>query len=59
MRATYDAVFEQHEGWWVGHADNLPGALGQGRTLEEARESLKEAIVLLECQRKDHREGLA
>jgi predicted RNase H-like HicB family nuclease len=41
------AVFEQDGEWWVGSVEELPGALTQGRTLEEARENLREAVVLI------------
>ncbi len=41
------AVFEQDGDWWIGYAEELPGANSQGRTLEEARENLKEAVELV------------
>lgn len=41
------AVFEQEEEWWIGYIEELPGANTQGRTLEETRENLKEAIQLI------------
>ena len=41
---TFTAVFEQHDGWWIGTVEELPGAIAQERTLEEARASLVEAI---------------
>jgi len=37
-----------HRGrWWVAWSDDVPGALTQGKTLEEARENLKDAIRLM------------
>lgn len=45
--AKFTAVFEQDGPWWVGYVEELPGANTQGRTLEEARENLKEAIRLV------------
>jgi predicted RNase H-like HicB family nuclease len=47
MEIRYTAVFEQVGDWWMGYAEELPGANTQGRTLEEARENLKEAIQLV------------
>ena len=44
---TLTAVFEQHGKWWIGYVEELPGANTQGRTLEETRENLKEAVQLL------------
>jgi len=44
----FTAVFERDEGdWWIGYVEELPGANTQGRTLEEARENLKEAVSLV------------
>ena len=42
----FTAVFEQDGEWWIGYVEELPGANTQGRTLDEARENLKEAIRL-------------
>lgn len=47
MEARYTAVFEQVGDWWMAFAEELPGANTQGRTMEEARENLKEAIQLI------------
>jgi predicted RNase H-like HicB family nuclease len=47
MENRYTGVFEQVEGWWIGHAEELPGCNVQERTLEEARASLKEVIQLI------------
>ncbi|MBV9278665.1 MAG: type II toxin-antitoxin system HicB family antitoxin [Chloroflexi bacterium] len=43
----FTAVFEQDGDWWVGYVEELPGANTQGRTLEEARENLREAVQLV------------
>ncbi len=43
----FTAVFEQVGEWWIGYVEELPGANTQGRTLEEARENLKEAVQLV------------
>jgi len=43
----FTAVFEQDGDWWVGYLEELPGANTQGKTLEEARENLKDAVRLL------------
>jgi predicted RNase H-like HicB family nuclease len=43
----FTAVFEQSGEWWIGYVEELPGANTQGRTLEETRENLKEAIQLI------------
>ena len=43
----FTAVFEQDGEWWIGYLEELPGANTQGRTLDEARENLKDAVRLL------------
>lgn len=40
----FTTVYQQDEGWWIGYVEELPGANVQERTIEEARESLVEAI---------------
>ena len=44
---TFTAVYKQDGDWWVGYVEELPGAHTQGRTLDEARENLKEATRLI------------
>lgn len=41
------AIFEKVGEWWLGFVEELPGANTQGKTLEEARENLSEAIQLI------------
>ena len=38
------ATFVQDGQWWVGWTDDVPGALTQGATLDEARENLIDAV---------------
>lgn len=57
---SFTAVYEQSEGWWVGQVLEVPGALTQGKTLDEARENLQEALTLiLECQRDEAKRDLS
>ena len=44
---TFAAVYQFTDSWWVGWLTDLPGANGQGRTLEEARASLRAAAAAL------------
>lgn len=49
----FTAVFQREGKWWTGYVEELPGANTQGRTLEEARENLKEAVqLIIEANRK-------
>jgi predicted RNase H-like HicB family nuclease len=41
------AVFEKVDNWWLGYVEELPGANTQGKTIEEARENLCEAVQLI------------
>ncbi len=47
MENRFTAVFQRDGDWWVGYVEELPGANTQGATLEEARENLREAVVLV------------
>jgi predicted RNase H-like HicB family nuclease len=48
MTHMFTAVFEEAaEGGYTAFVEELPGAISQGETLEEARENLKEAIQLV------------
>lgn len=40
----FTAVFRKSGDWWIGWAEDVPGANAQERTLEEARQSLREAV---------------
>ncbi len=52
MQIELTAVFQQVEEGYIAFVEELPGANTQGATLEEARENLREAIVLtLEANR--------
>jgi predicted RNase H-like HicB family nuclease len=44
---TFTAAFEQDKDWWVAWCEEVPGAVTQGQTNEEAREHLQEAIRLV------------
>ncbi len=51
----FTAIYEHTEdGWWVASVPEIPGAHSQGRTLEEAREMIKDTVkLLLEVRRED------
>jgi predicted RNase H-like HicB family nuclease len=59
MRHEFTAVYERDGEWVVAYCPEVPGANGQGRTKEEARESLGDAIALiLEDRREDGLRGV-
>lgn len=48
----FTAIFEKVREGYIGFVEELPGANTQGKTLEETRENLKEAIrLVLEANR--------
>lgn len=54
MRNEFTAIIERDGEWFIAYCPEIPGANGQGRTKQEARESLAEAIALiLEDRRED------
>ena len=60
MDLTLNAVYLKVPEGYLAFVEELPGANTQGATLEEARENLKEAIVLvIETNRALAEESLA
>jgi len=47
MLGQFTAIFEKGDKYYIGYSPEVPGANGQGKTIEECRESLKEAIKLI------------
>jgi predicted RNase H-like HicB family nuclease len=41
-------------GWYMGQCEQVPGAITQGRTVEEVEENLKEAVALVLASEKEH-----
>ena len=47
MSNTSTAIFERDDDWYVAYCPEVPSANGQGRSKQEARASLAEAIRLI------------
>ena len=47
MTNEFTGVFERDGEWYIGYCPEVSGANGQGRTLEECRESLIATIKLI------------
>ena len=59
MRAEFTAVYEKGEKYYIGYCPQVPGANGQGSTLDECRESLREAIkLMLDAHAEDMLQGV-
>ena len=54
MHNEFTAVIERDGKWFIAYCPEVPGANGQGRTKQQAKKSLAEAIALiLEDRRAD------
>lgn len=53
MHNEFTAVYERDGDWFIAYSPEIPGANGQGRTKEEAQESLAEAIALILADRRE------
>ena len=47
MYNEFMAIIERDEDWFIAYCPEIPGANGQGRTIEECKRSLAEAIALI------------
>ena len=53
MRNEFTAIIERDGDWYVAFCPEIPGANGQGRTKDEAKASLADAIALILEDRRD------
>ena len=53
MQNEFTALIEKHDDWYVGFCPEIPEANGQGRTVEECRQNLAEAISLVLLDRRE------
>jgi predicted RNase H-like HicB family nuclease len=59
MPNKYTAIIERDGEWYIAYCPEVPGANGQGRTKDEVRVSLAEAIsLILEARREDALRGV-
>jgi len=59
MTSEFTAIIERDGEWYIAYCPEIPGANGQGRTKEEARTSLVEAIkLILDDRREEALRGL-
>ena len=59
MPNEFTAIIEQDGSWFIAYCPEIPGANGQGKTKEEARESLADAIkLILDDRREDGLRGI-
>ncbi|BAS26841.1 type II toxin-antitoxin system HicB family antitoxin [Limnochorda pilosa] len=53
MANEFTAVVERDGQWFIAYSPEVPGANGQGKTKDEALQSLSEAIRLILEDRRD------
>lgn len=59
MTNEFTALFERDGEWWIAYSPEIPGANGEGKTKEEARQSLADAIsLILQDRRADGMRGV-
>ena len=47
MQSEFTAIIERDEDWYIAYCPEIPGANGQGRTVDECRANLAAAIELI------------
>ena len=59
MHNEFTAIIERDGEWFIAYCPEVPGANGQGRSIDECRENLADAIALiLEDRREDALRGV-
>lgn len=59
MQNQFTALIERDGEWFIAYCPEVPGANGQGRTIDECKTSLAEAIeLILEDRVEDALRGL-
>jgi predicted RNase H-like HicB family nuclease len=60
MKQRYHTIIKpEPNGWFVGWVEEIPGAISQGRSLDECRENLRDSLELIvETHRDEARIGL-
>jgi predicted RNase H-like HicB family nuclease len=54
MKASYTAVIQKRDPWWIGWIEEVPGVNSQGATREELMDNLRSALEeALEMNRAD------
>lgn len=53
MHNEFTAIIEWEEDWFIAYCPEIPGANGQGHTIEECKKSLAEAISLILLDRRE------
>jgi len=59
MRQRYHTIIKPTNGWFVGWVEEIPGTITHGKSLDECRRNLRDALTLMvETHRDEARLGL-
>ena len=60
MKQRYHTIIKpEPNGWFVGWVEEIPGTITQGKSLQQCRENLRDALQLMvETHRDEARQGL-
>ncbi len=60
MKQRYHTIIKPHgTGWFVGWVEEIPGTITHGKSLQECRENLREALqLMIETHRDEARQAL-
>ena len=47
MARQFTAIYKKSGKWYLGWIEEIPGVNTQGKTLKEAKENIKEALLLI------------
>jgi len=53
MHNEFTAIVERDGDWYIAYCLEVPGANGQGKTIQECKQSLAEAVALLLADRRE------
>ena len=59
MHNEFTAIIEKEEDWYIAYCPEVPGANGQGKTIDECKASLAAAVsLIMKDRREDALRGL-
>jgi len=59
LHNEFTAIIERDEEWYIGYCPEIPGANGQGKSVDECKKNLADAIsLILQDRREDVERGL-
>ena len=53
MKNEFTAIIEKDDDWYIAYCPEIPGANGQGKSIDECKQNLSEAISLILRDRRD------